>query len=399
MYSKILVALDGSEWSAYGAGIALELAHRLGAGLVAAHVYDSGIHSLRFREMERVLPRQYQKEEKLQDLRDSHGRLMFEGFESMSRGYMEDFVAEARAKGAGVEAVQREGRNYLTLLGLAHEYQVQLIVLGAFGLGKVPEAVLGSTALRVLRQADCDVLIARRPLAGRRLLVGIDGSGEAAAALRRAAVWARSLNKDLELAAVYDPFFHDEVFKTMASSFSPERQEEVGLAKQEELHEQIIDDGLGQLYTAFLEQAEQQVREPGLEVTTTLLQGKAYRTLSEQAGSTDVDLVVVGRFGQHREESSLLGSNSEALVRQCEANVLVTRAASVTERKPVQAENPLDWDQDALELLERVPAFARPMARGGVEAGVRSRGAGRVTRSDFLALARRMGMPIPQDKK
>ena len=64
MYSKILVALDGSEWSAYGAGIALELAHRLGAGLVAAHVYDSGIHSLRFREMERVLPRQYQKEER-----------------------------------------------------------------------------------------------------------------------------------------------------------------------------------------------------------------------------------------------------------------------------------------------------------------------------------------------
>jgi nucleotide-binding universal stress UspA family protein len=399
VYSKILVALDGSEWSAYGAGIALELAHRLGTELVAAHVYDSGIHSLRFREMERVLPRRYQKEEKLQDLRDSHGRLMYEGFESMSRGYMEDFVAEARAKGAGVEAVQREGRNYLTLLGLAHEYQVQLIVLGAFGLGKVPEAVLGSTALRVLRQADCDVLIARRPLAGRRLLVGIDGSGEAAAALRRAAAWARILNKDLELAAVYDPFFHDEVFKTMASSFSPERQEEVGLAKQEELHEQIIDDGLGQLYAAFLEQAEQQVREPGIEVTTTLLQGKAYRTLSEQAGSTDVDLVVVGRFGQHREEASLLGSNSEALVRQCGANVLVTRAASATGGKSVQTENPLDWDQNALELLERVPEFARPMARGGVEAGVRSRGAARVTRADFLDLARRMGMPIPKDKK
>jgi nucleotide-binding universal stress UspA family protein len=310
---------------------------------------------------------------------------------------MEDFVAEARATGMAVEAVQREGRNYLVLLELAREYHVQLIVLGAFGLGRVPEGVLGSTAQRVLSRAECDVLVARRGLAGRRLLVGIDGSGEATAALRRAAVWARTLDKDLELAAVYDPFFHDQVFKTMAASFSPERQEEVGLAKQEELHEQIIDDGLGQLYATFLEQAEQQVREQGLEVTSKLLQGKAYRALVEQAGSPEVDLVVVGRFGQHREEAALLGSNSEALVRQCVANVLVTRAVANPVGESVQ-ESPLEWDRDAQTLLERVPAFARFMAKGGVEARVRSRGADHVTRQDFLDLARRMGMPVPEDK-
>jgi hypothetical protein len=187
----------------------------------------------------------------------------------------------------------------------------------------------------------------------------------------------------------------------MAASFSPERQEEVGLAKQEDLHEQIIDDGLGQLYASFLEQAGRQAGETGTEVTTKLLQGKAYRALSEQAESPDVDLVVVGRFGQHRqeEEAVLLGSNSEALVRQCAANVLVTRAASEPEGGSLRPESPMEWDQDARELLERVPEFARPMARSGVEKWTRSRGADRVTRRDFLALAGRMGMPVPEDKE
>lgn len=393
MYSRILVALDGSRWSRAGGSVAIELARRVGAELFAVHVYDAGIHSLRFQEMEPVLPKRYRKQDTLKDLRDSHGRLMFEGFEAMSHGYMEDFVERAGKMGVPVRAVRREGRNYLTLLELIREFDVHLAVLGSFGLGRIPGGEIGSTVLRVLRGADCDVLVARRRFRGKRLIVGIDGSGEALFALQRAAIWARAFDRDLDLTAVYDPFFHDQVFKIMAASFSPERQEEVGLVKQEELHEQIIDDGLGQLYRVFLEQAASQMRAAGFEAATHLQQGKAYRVLADTGKQPGVDMVVVGRFGQHREEGTALGSNSEAVVRLCRTNVLVARAAPRTQGASVSAGPPLEWDPAAEKLLEAVPAFARPMARSGVERAVRARGGDRVTENDVQELAERMGMP------
>jgi len=396
MYRKILVALDGSRWSLAGGEIALELALRLGGELMAAHVYDEGIHSLRFREMEPVLPSRYQEVQKLQGLRDGHHRLMSEGFESLSRGYMEEFVSRAGELGVPVHAVQREGRNYLELIELIRQHNIHLTVLGAHGLGYIPSGELGSTALRVLRHAAGDVLIARRRPGGGRVLVGIDGSRDALDALRRATVWARALERDLELVAVYDPFFHDQVFKTMAASFSPERQEEVGLAKQEELHEQIVDDGLGRLYQTFLTQALEQSSARGVAAKSRLVKGKAFRALADEALPPEVDLVVVGRFGQHRRDPIDLGSTCEALVRQCPANVLVTRSTAEPPADSDQDRKPLEWDADAQEQLNRVPPFARPMARSGVEGLTRARGAARVTLKDFLALASRLGMPVPQ---
>ncbi len=398
MYSKLLVALDGSPWSLIGGEIALSLACSLGAELVVAHVYDSAIHTRRFLELEPVLPSRFQNEKKLQDLRDGHDALMFEGFESLSRGYIEEFLARARERGIQAEEVHREGRNYLILLELAKELQAQLIVLGAYGLGHIPQCEVGSTVLRVLRQAECDVLIARRALAGRRVLVGIDGSAEALSALRQAEIWARALARDLILTAVYDPFFHDQVFKTMAASFSPERQEHVGLAKQEELHEQIIDDGLGQLYQIFLNQGLQTVRKSGLKITTRLRQGKAYRILADEAEDPGVDLVVVGRYGQNRHAAVDLGSHSESLVRQCAANILVTRGLENPVSSLHARKVGMEWDTAALERLATLPAFVRPMAKMGVERFVQSQGSRRVDLKDFLKTAKKMGMSFPQDK-
>jgi hypothetical protein len=62
MYSKILVALDGSRHSRAGAGIVLDLAHRIDSHVIAAHIYDARLHSRRFGQMEPILPKKYQKD-------------------------------------------------------------------------------------------------------------------------------------------------------------------------------------------------------------------------------------------------------------------------------------------------------------------------------------------------
>lgn len=392
MYARILVALDGSDVSLAGGEYALSLARRLGSEIIAAHVYDAGLHSVRFREMEPVLPVEYQQESTLTDLRDSHNDLIHDGFVSLSRGYMERYVEKARSKGLPVREIHREGRNYIELLSLAREERADLIVMGAWGLGAVDHRLLGSTALRVLRNADCDVLIARPGGIGNQITVGVDGSDEALEALRKAVMWARAFQIKTSITAAYDPHFHTGIFKTMASSLSQERQDDIGLAKQEDLHDRIIDDGLGKLYMTFLETAEKRCATYGIQADTHLLKGKAYHALADYIGEHGIGLAVIGRHGHHRAPDAMIGSNAEALAHIAPCSVLITRPLPETSGSNATLDRSITWDSDAEARLERIPAFARPMARSAIEQSVTAEGRFTVTLEDFLDMARRAGM-------
>jgi nucleotide-binding universal stress UspA family protein len=323
MYSRILVALDGSGQSLSGAQIALTIARNLGAEILACHVYDTEIHRIRFHEMEPGLPGRYQGKESLHHLREVHNSLISDGLRALSKGYMEHFVSEARAVGVTTSEVNAEGRNYVKILEAAHGRKTDLIVLGAHGIGACDDGLLGSTATRVLRHAKCDVLIARRPLGDEGILVGIDGSDQAMAALQKGAILAKTLKRSLHVATAYDPGFHSDVFKTMAHALSAERQEEVGLTRQMNLHEEFIDGVLGNLYQSFLDRTHKQTGRIGIKISCALLRGKAYQAMIEYAGKIRADLLVIGRYGYHQEEISPIGSNTEAIVRLGKTNILV----------------------------------------------------------------------------
>ena len=392
MYSKILVAFDGSKCSLIGGEIALKLTQMLGSELVATHIYDAGLHSKRFVEMEPTLPMEYQEESKLNELRETHDDLIFDGFEALSKGYMEQYLKKADEYGVMVNQVHKEGRNYIQLLKLIKEHNINLVVLGAHGLGALGDGALGSTAQRVLRFAHCDVLIARRPMNSGGIITGIDGSDDAMAAFRKAVVCSRTLGKQLTLVAAYDPHFHTTIFKTMAGALSQERQEEVGVVKQETLHEEIIDDGLGKLYQSFLDNAHEKCIELGMEAGTELLQGKAYQKVNEYVEESGTDLTIVGRFGNHREDSALIGSQSELIASRSQSNVLVTKATDIQEKSAETDSQPLAWDDDAQARFDRIPSFAQSMARKAIENSMRSQGKTRVTLADFQEIAQQFGM-------
>jgi nucleotide-binding universal stress UspA family protein len=394
MYGTILAALDGSADAHSGARLALALARCLGCAIRAVHVYDAAIHDERFREMEPGLPENYQEPGYLEDLRRSHDGLMGEGFRALSRGYLEAFLEEAAQAGVAASEVVARGRNYVELLQLARQPGVGLVVLGAQGLGAQGDGQLGSTALRVLRRAPCDVLVARAGAPPGPVLAGVDGSPGAEAALRRAAAWCGALERELEVAAAYDPELHRTIFRAMARALPPERQAEVGLGKQEELHDRIVDDGLGNLYRAFLERAGALARRLGREPREELLRGKAYRALVDRAAARRVGLLVVGRFGHNREGPSDLGSHAEAVVRLAPCHVLVAAPPSEGGAgSGAGGPEGLRWDDEARARLERVPAFARPAARRAVEDRVRAEGRGAVSVEDFDRVAGELGMP------
>jgi nucleotide-binding universal stress UspA family protein len=245
------------------------------------------------------------------------------------------------------------------------------------------------------------VLVARRPPGNGPVLAGVDGSSAAIDAVGKAVEYGRKMEKQVRLVAVYDPDFHTHVFNAVGQSLSPERQEQVGLAGQEALHDDIINDGLGKLYSEFLRDAAKSINNNDVKVSTSLVTGKAYDALNRQATDCHADLIVVSRHGNHREPSSRLGSNAEGLLRTTPANVLLIggiteerleqKSASRIEEIGKPAES-LSWDSDAESRLQRVPSFVRSMARRAVENSVRESGGRRVSADDFDNVAAQFGM-------
>jgi nucleotide-binding universal stress UspA family protein len=401
MYEQILVALDGSESSRYAGQAAITMAVATGSRIIACHVYGAEIHRRRFSEMEPGLPPKYHEKETLTDLRTAHERLMQEGFRALSTGYVEDFVASSREAGITVESIAMEGRSYTGILYLAKTHRCDLIALGADGLGAIGDGMLGGTTLRVLHNASCDVLVTRCALHKGAILTGVDGSDEALRAVSKAVALGRAMKRPVHFIAAYDPDFHTRVFGVMGQSLSPERQEEVGLASQEKLHDDIINDGLGKLYMEFLHEAEHRFSAKGVTIKTSLVTGKAYHALDCQAKASDADLIVVCRHGNHRELCSNLGSNAEGLLRTTSANVLLVGGVGerVSGPKPmirveetITSKSPLAWDSDAETRLQRVPSFVRSMAKRAIENAARELGKQRVSADDFDSVAAQFGM-------
>ena len=406
MYKRVLIGLDGSDCSQSGGKIAISLASKLDAELIASHVYSSELHAQRFRDMEEGLPEKYQDGHVKKELRQSHDSLISEGFDALSQGYLESLVTEARQAGINVRPVATAGRNYVKLLELAKQIDADLIVLGAQGLGDIGDGRLGSTAARVLRHATCDVLIARNELNGDAITAGIDGSEFALSAAETARWWAKTLSVPFNLAAAYDPDFHTEVFQTMARSLPEERQKQVGLDKQEGLHDELINAGLAKLYRKFLDDALEHLGANG-NVESTLLTGKAYRAILDHAVQSQSGLVVVGRFGHHRQSESLIGSNAEIIAATCRQNVLVThspqlgtcdqsnREVHIEPSPPSVAPSDaakIGWDTEALERLQRIPPFARPMAKRAIENTAQAQGSKIIDVQVFEQVAQKFHM-------
>ena len=122
------------------------------------------------------------------------------------------------------------------------------------------------------------------------------------------------------------------------------------------------------------------------------MEGKAYDALLMDADKRSADLIVLGRFGHHRRDEAQLGSNTEAVALLAQCNVLVTSPTKLTGIPESPEKNKLLWEKEALQRLNHVPSFARPMARQSVESFVATQGKSEVTLEDFTHVARQFGM-------
>jgi len=371
MYRSIYVPVDNSDHSNRAAEHGIALSKALEAKLAGCHVYAAAMHDYRFKQMEYTLPEEYLDEVELERQRKIHDSLITMGLKLISDSYLNCMANRCREEGLEFTPRMMDGKHHVEILKDLGAGDYDLVVLGALGIGRVRDSQIGSVCERVVRHADRDVWVVKHvPAADETprdtILVGIDGSPQSFGALCTAIDLAARFGKKIETIAVYDPYLHYSVFNGIVNVLTEQAAKVFRFEEQNQLHEEIIDTGLAQIYQSHLEVAAKMAADRGVAVTKTLLDGKCFQKVLDHARKTNPWLLVLGRIGVHAFPGETgLGSNAENLLRTCPCDILLTTATEVP-RIDVKAEESVRWTPESEERMKRVPAQVKGIARTAI---------------------------------
>lgn len=371
LYKEIFVPVDNSPHSNQAVARAVQLGRAFSSTLTGCHVYAARMHDYRFKQMEYTLPEEYLEEQELERQRKIHDSLITMGLELISDCYLEDLDQKCQQAGLPCRRKMMDGKHSQELIREIQASQYDLVVMGALGIGKVRDSVIGSVCERVTRHCQTDIWVVKHvPRADEAeadtILVGIDGSPQSFGALRTAVELARRFDKKIELIAVYDPYLHYAVFKGIVDVLTEKASKVFRFEEQNQLHEEIIDTGLAQIYQSHLQVAESMARQEGVEVKTTLLDGKAFQKILDHTRKQRPWVLLIGRVGIHSPETETgLGSNAENLLRLAPCDVLLSTRLEYPELD-LKAEAAIHWTREAEQRMERVPEMVRGIARTAI---------------------------------
>jgi len=371
MYKSIYVPVDNSDHSNRAVACAIGLGKAYSAKLVGCHVYAAKLHDYRFRQMEYTLPEEYIDEVELERQRKIHDSLITMGLKLISDSYLDGMSRLCGESGLAFEPRMMDGKHHIEILKDLAGSQNDLVVIGALGIGRARDSVIGSVCERVSRQSDRDVWVVKHvpePSEPERdtILVGMDGSPQSFGALMTAVDLARTFGKKVEAIAVYDPYLHYSVFNGIVNVLTEQAAKVFRFEEQNQLHEEIIDTGLAQIYQSHLEVGERMGSEAGIEIKKTLLDGKPFQKILDHARKTSPWLIVMGRIGVHSpKDETGLGSNAENVLRAASCDVLLSTRVEVP-RLDVRAEETIRWTPEAEARMTHVPEQVKGIARTGV---------------------------------
>jgi nucleotide-binding universal stress UspA family protein len=370
MYKTIYVPVDNSDHSNRAVELAVDLGKAFESKLVGCHVYAARMHDYRFKQMEFTLPEEYLEETELERQRKIHDSLITMGLKLISDSYLSAMAAKCHDAGLEFEPRMMDGKHSTEIIKDIEAQGYDLVVMGSAGVGRTRASQLGSVCERVARSSTKDLWVVKELPSGNgarvpsdTILVGVDGSPQSFGALVTAIELAKGFGKKVEAVAVYDPYLHYSVFKGIVDVLTEKAAKVFRFEEQNQLHEEIIDTGLAQIYQSHLDVAEKVAEERGVAITKTLLDGKAFQKVLDHAQKTKPWLLVLGRIGIHNSKDERgLGSNSENLLRLSPCDVLLTTGLEVPSLD-VRAEEAIRWTPEAEERFRRVPPLVRGIAR------------------------------------
>jgi nucleotide-binding universal stress UspA family protein len=191
----------------------------------------------------------------------------------------------------------------------AEAWPADLTIVGCRGQSALARAVLGSVSLMVVSELRRSTRVARarqRSTGPLRVLVGADGSADAAAAVRAAAARSWPAKTEFCVSTIVDGVLSGSVpYPVLPSDSNVQTWAQ---------------------HTA--DEAARLLRDGGHAVTTSVEWGDPRRTLPELAKRWEADCIFVGARGLRRVERFVLGSVSTAVAMRARCSVEITHAAA-----------------------------------------------------------------------
>jgi nucleotide-binding universal stress UspA family protein len=234
-----------------------------------------------------------------------------------ARAGLETAAQRLRVAGLSVRTEVASGDPARRIVDTAAELGAEMIVIASHGRGALGRLIHGSVADRVGRESLVPVMVVRAnqlqpgPVGITRLVVPLDGSSRAEAALPVATALSRRLGTPISLVRVVEP----------ANLMPPAVG--VGEAIPFEIYDEAEKE-LEQETRRYLDTMAQTLREQGLPVATSVLMGPPAMSIEEATHLGDV--LVLCSHERTRVMRWLLGSVAEKLTREDESPVILVPA-------------------------------------------------------------------------
>jgi nucleotide-binding universal stress UspA family protein len=153
MFEKVLVPLDGSEHSDRALEIAIQIAKRFRAKIALLHVYSVTVPAVIAPEPTTLTPAG------VPVVTSAEVAKMVEAARIVGNKVLASGEQKAKSAKLKVETVLREGNTVQEIVAVAREGEFDLIVIGARGISRIRELLMGSVSEGVIKNAHCPVLV------------------------------------------------------------------------------------------------------------------------------------------------------------------------------------------------------------------------------------------------
>ena len=222
------------------------------------------------------------------------------------------------AEGVAAEIRAESGSPAEVIVRLANDYDVT--VLGATSQYDTTRPGIGSVASRVVEHAPGIVLVCRENAGGRspRIVLCVDGSRASQAALNALTTHFNTESAGITLIHIVEtPWVNlglDQDWFDRGGETMDQKSSEIQLEEELQIEANQI-----------IEEAAEQLRRRGLDVTTVIAEGNPATEILGQAEQDEYDLIVLGASGATDMKHRMLGSVSAKVAGQTACSVAVVK--------------------------------------------------------------------------
>ncbi|MDD5093610.1 MAG: universal stress protein [Dehalococcoidia bacterium] len=244
------------------------------------------------------------------------GKLARKAQEQKAAELMWETVEKLQPASLKIDTQVRWGKPAEQILEAAHDLRAGLILIGAKGFAASPLSPLGDIAQRIMRYAECSVLMVKEePSDFRRVLLATDGSTYSNEATRFLIDLPLPRSRSQIIFVVTALQSHVAAYLKM-QSLDIEANQEI-LAELQAAEEREAQN--------LLERTKKELQQKNYEALPMVLRGDPAQEILAAAERFNPDLTVIGAKGLSGIESFLLGGVAQRVAKYTRSSVLMVR--------------------------------------------------------------------------